>query len=313
MAAAVHSAKIANFANKPASSEATVTDETLLDFDKLWNYDDPAATERQFRQLLPGENAKNDPSYHAQLLTQIARAQGLQGQFDAAHQTLDQAAELLEVKLKTARIRYLLERGRVFNSSGNREQARPLFLQAWELAQAALEDFYAVDAAHMLAIIELPDQQMEWNFKALTLAEASAQDRAKKWLGSLYNNMGWTHHDAGRYDEALNTFQKALEWRQAQGQASDIRIAQWSVARTLRSLGRIQEALDMQRQLLADHELAGTRDGYVYEEMAECLLLLDKTDEARPYFALAYTELARDSWLVEHETARLERLNKLNQ
>lgn len=290
-----------------------MTEETLLDFDNLWNYDDPAETERQFRQLLPSEIAKNDASYHAQLLTQIARAQGLQGQFDAAHQTLDQASELLEVDLKTARIRYLLERGRVFNSSGNREQARPLFLQAWELAQAALEDFYAVDAAHMLAIIESPDQQMEWNVKALTLAEASEQPRAKKWLGSLYNNIGWTHHDAQRYEEALSIFQKALELRQGQGEASAIRIAQWSVGRALRSLGRIQEALDIQRQLLADHGLVGTRDGYVYEELAECLLLLDKVDEARPYFALAYTELAQDSWLVEHEAARLERLNKLSQ
>ena len=31
------------------------------------------------------------------------------------------------------RLRYLLERGRVLNSSGKPDEARPLFLQAWEL------------------------------------------------------------------------------------------------------------------------------------------------------------------------------------
>lgn len=289
-----------------------MTDQSILDFDKLWNYNDPAETERQFRQHLPTASTNNDGSYHAQLLTQIARAQGLQGQFDEAHQTLDQASDLLEVEFKTARIRYLLERGRVFNSSGNKEQSHPLFLQAWELAQSAQKDFYAVDAAHMLAIVSSTDEQMAWNLKALSLAETSEQPRAKKWLGSLYNNIGWTHHDAGQYEDALNVFQKALDWHEAQGESLKISIAKWSVARALRSLGRVQEALDHQRKLLAEHNQAGTNDGYVYEELAECLLILGQTDEAKLYFAYAYAELAQDTWLAEHESARLERLNTLS-
>src|SRR5438045_1880277 len=116
-----------------------MTDEPILDFDNLWNYDDPTATERQFRQLLPSAESKDDKSYLAQLLTQIARAQGLQHRFDDAHQTLDLAAALLTDDLQTARVRYLLEQGRVFNSSSKPDQARPLFLQAWELSQAIHE------------------------------------------------------------------------------------------------------------------------------------------------------------------------------
>jgi len=284
----------------------------MLDFDSLWNYDDPAATELQFRQLLPSAETRGDASYRAQLLTQIARAQGLQRQFDAAHQTLDQAAKLLTDNLQAAHIRLLLERGRVFNSSGKPDEARPLFLQAWELALIGQEDFYAIDAAHMLAIVSSSDEQMQWNLKALDLAESSSQPRARKWLGSLYNNIGWTYHDAGQYNEALDVFEKALRYRQEQAEPSSIRVARWCVARTLRSLGRTQEALDQQRVLFREVGLEGGSVGYIVEEIAECLLILDLKEVSRLYFRQAYAELSKDQWLVANEAARLERLKNLS-
>ena len=289
-----------------------MTDEQILDFDKLWNYNDPSDTERQFRGLLPAAEHSADKSYLAQLLTQIARAQGLQRLFEDAHKTLDVVSKLLTDDLQTARVRYLLERGRVFNSSGEKDQARPLFLQAWELAQAVYEDFYAVDAAHMLAIALSADEQMSWNLKALELAEISDQPRARNWLGSLYNNIGWTYHDAGQYSQALDIFEKALGFREAQGEPANIRVAKWCIARTLRSLGRTQETLDSQLALLAEHVAAGTSDGYVSEEIGECLLKLGRTDESRPYFAQAYDELSKDEWLVANESARLQRLKSLS-
>src|SRR6185503_17574880 len=87
-------------------------------FDKLWNYNDPVATEAKFRELLPAAEKSADLSHHAQLLTQIARTQGLQGRFDGAHATLDSVEKMLTDDLKLARVRYLLERGRAFNSAG---------------------------------------------------------------------------------------------------------------------------------------------------------------------------------------------------
>ncbi|MFN8565329.1 MAG: hypothetical protein U0703_27730 [Anaerolineae bacterium] len=44
-------------------------------FDALWDYDHPAETEKTFRALL----AQTDGARRFELLTQIARAQGLQG------------------------------------------------------------------------------------------------------------------------------------------------------------------------------------------------------------------------------------------
>ncbi|MBZ0292720.1 MAG: hypothetical protein K8L99_09190, partial [Anaerolineae bacterium] len=137
----------------------------FADFDSLWDYDDPAATEARFQELLVGTDVPPTSAYWLELLTQIARAQGLQREFDKAHRTLDE----IEVQLTAAeeltqvRVRYLLERGRVFNSAGQPDVALPLFKQAWEIARAADVDFYTVDAAHMLAIVE-PDakQQLDW-------------------------------------------------------------------------------------------------------------------------------------------------------
>ena len=53
------------------------TDQALTDFDSLWNYEAPARTEAAFRALLPAAEASGDAEHHIQLLTQIARAQGV--------------------------------------------------------------------------------------------------------------------------------------------------------------------------------------------------------------------------------------------
>ena len=290
----------------------------LPDFDRLWDYNDPAKTEKAFQELLPVAERAGDRAYHAQLLTQIARTHGLRRQFVEAHRILD-VAETLIVNIdyssddvsQTTRVRLLLERGRTFNSAGDTDSARPLFNEAWERARQAGEDYHAVDAAHMLGICEPVDASLMWNNRAMEAAEASGDPRAKGWLGALYNNMGWTYHDAGEYEKALELFEKGLAWRTERDNSQATQIARWTVARALRSLGRTHEALAMQQSLLKEHEATGTSDGYVFEEIAECLLTLERPDEARPYFGRAYQELSKDGWLTENEPERLARLKRL--
>jgi len=284
----------------------------LTDFDALWDYNDPAGTEVKFRELLPGAKESSDKSYYAQLLTQIARTQGLQRKFEDAHQTLDTVEVLLTDELIVAKIRYLLERGRVYNSSNQPDKSKPLFLEAWELGVAKGEDFYAIDAAHMLGIVEPPEKQLEWAGKAMELAEKSTDQRARNWLGSLYNNTGWTYHDLKQYDKALELFEKSLRWREGKNDEEGIRIAKWTIARTYRSLGRIEKALQIQRELEKEFEQKGIEhEGYVFEELGECLLLLQKEDEARKYFKLAYDLLSKNQWLVANQPERLKRLRQL--
>jgi len=281
----------------------------MPDFDSLWNYADPAGTERKFRALLP--ECVTDAE-RAELLTQIARTHSLRRQFAVAHAVLDEAKALISNFQSRVYVRYLLERGRTFNSAQQKPPASELFLQAWYLARELGEEFYAVDAAHMLGLSEPPEQQLQWNLLALAYAEQASEPRARQWCGALYNNLGWTYHHSGQYEKALEMFERGLAFRRESQQAAETRIAQWCVARCLRSLNRLAEALALQKALLAEHNALGTRDGYVFEELGECLLALHRPLEARPYFAQAYAELAQDAWLVENEAARLERLKQLS-
>lgn len=283
----------------------------LPDFDGLWDYDHPDQTEARFRQILL-QFPEDEPAF-LELLTQIARAQGLQGKFKNAHRTLNQVERRLEKTPSRPRIRYLLERGRVYNSSGKPKVARPLFAQALDLAGQLNEDFYAVDALHMLAIIVPPEESLKLNLQAIQLAESTLQERARGWLGSLYNNTGWSYHAMGDYLSALEIFRKAEAWRRAKGSVKEIRIAVWCVARTLRSLGRVEEALARQIALKEAFDSAGESDGYVFEEIGECLLASNRPEEVRPYFLQAYKLLMQDPWLAANEPERLARLKNLTE
>jgi tetratricopeptide (TPR) repeat protein len=276
------------------------------DLHALWDFDDPAVSEERFRALLETEL---DPSFRVEVLTQIARTEGLQRRFAEANATLDEA-EALDPAPR-GRIRIALERGRVRRSSGDPDAARPLFDAAWELAVRGGEDGLAVDAAHMLALVADPAGAIAWNERALALAESCTDPDARRWVGTLANNLGWAHHDRGEPDAALTWFERALEARRAEGDGGRERIARWSVARCLRTLGRADEALTRQRELAVELDAAGETDGFVFEELGECLLALGRVEEARPWLTLAHLELSRDPWLVESEPERLERLRAL--
>jgi len=286
----------------------------LPDFDKQWDYSDPMITELTFLEILADIDFEQNPGYHLELRTQIARTLGLQQKFEAAHALLDEIEVDLQPEYPIAKIRYLLERGRVFNSSGDADKSIPFFLEAWELSQIAKVDFYAVDAAHMLGIVNKPSKQLAWSEKAMNLAESSEDSRTRNWLGALYNNIGWTYHDLGDYEQALTIFIKAQRWRQMNKQVREIQIADWAVARTHRSLGNIDLALEMQLNLEQEIAESGSaEDGYVFEEIGECLLLKGEEKSASPYFLKAWTILSQDPWLQKNEADRLARLKTLGE
>jgi len=273
-----------------------------MDIDALWEYADPAASEARFRAALAAASGDN---VRLELLTQIARTHSLRGDLASAHRVLDEIEPRLASAGVAPRVRALLERGRCFNSAGEPARARPLFEAALRQAEAARLDGLAVDAAHMIAITHGGSvQAIEWNRRGLALARASQDAKARALIPALLNNLAWDLHDMRRYAEALPLFEEALaEWR-ARRAPEQTRVAQWSVARCLRSLGRHEEALAMQRRL----EALPTTDGHVFEEIAENLAALHREAEARPYFARAADELGKDPQFVKTEAARLESL-----
>ena len=280
--------------------------------DALWNFDVPAVSESRFRAELAKHPAGSREA--RETTTQLARALGLQRKFAAADAALDTLAADIEASPARIRVRYLLERGRIRNSSGKPADAVPLFERAVDAAKtdsASGADFYRVDALHMLGIAAPADRRLRWNLAALSAADASTDERARGWRASLLNNIGWTYHQRGDHDIALGYWRKALAARVASGDAAKTRVAKWTVARGLRSLRRLDEAEKIQRELVAEFEKAGAPDGFVYEELAEIALARDEPAAAKEWAAKAYALLENDIWLAANEKARLDRLARI--
>lgn len=293
---------------------------TLENFDDAWGLGDPIAIENKFQELLSEAESLPDKSIYLQILSQLALAQAIQKKFDEAHKTLDKAEVLLTPEYDLAHARILLERGRTFQQAGKIAEARNYYEQSYELSKKNNLDFHTINAAHMLAIIaEKPENKIEWNQRSLDLALKTKDKRAEAWQGPLYNNLGRNYLEASQFENALSSFQKALEYREKEGYAPNIRVAKWQIGSALRLLNRLDEALNA--QLALDNEYAaisasGKYDipiqmftltrGLIYEEITDIYLA-----KARGYAKLAYDDLSQDEMFRTTEAGRLERLKQI--
>lgn len=284
-------------------------EKSAVDIRALWNFDDLPASEAAFRAALAGAN--DDDALALQ--TQIARTYSLRARFDEAHAVLDRVEPGLATAGPAPRVRYLLERGRTFRSAKQPAKARPLFVKAVDAAEAAgLEDL-AIDAMHMVALVEPePAQQLAWNERALAAARRAQDPAARDWEASLANNIGMTLHEQGRYEEALASFRTALAARERMGRTRPIRIAHWMVAWTERALKRHDEALAILMRLEREGAEAGMPDAYVFEEIGENLQALGRVDDAKPWFAKAHAQHLQDPAPNRPDAARLARLLELS-
>lgn len=233
--------------------------------DRLWDFADPAASEERFRAVADDESVTEHE--RAVMTTQVARAVGIQRRDDDAlailaeldaverpDETAEEAAEL--------RARIALERGRIEATAERFDEAVPLFTKAVREAAVAGSTFLVLDALHMLALNDAGHEE-EWATEGFDILEGVRDPRLKRWGVALHNNLGWTKHDGGDAVAALHHFQKAVEAADQYGTAGQQHVARWSVGRALRSLGRNDEALELQRELA----LARPDDAYVQSEI----------------------------------------------
>ncbi len=174
--------------------------------DELWDFEDPAGSEQRIAAEEASES--HTDSERAELVTQRARALGLQQRFDDGHELLDSLGDPSEAVVRT---RVALETGRLLNSAGRPTEAVAEFETAARTAETANLLFLQIDALHMLAIAD-ETRSSEWAAQAIDLALTAPDDRTRRWLVSLHNNLGWWHFDGGRLNEALDDFQQAQEW-----------------------------------------------------------------------------------------------------
>ena len=262
-----------------------------INVSELWDFGDPELSEQRFLSAL----LTASPDDALILQTQIARTHGIRRSFSQAQQILAGIEPHIQGDSPEAKARYYLELGRTYSSATHtpesqtselKELARSSYMHAFELAQDGKLDYLAVDALHMMTFVDTtPEEQLGWNQKAVALMQSSSQSDAKNWEGPLHNNTGYALHLLGRFTEALQEFELALAARQRDGNPGSIRIAHWMIAWTLRSLGRLDEAIEIQLRLERECDDAGEPDPYVFEELEHLYRALNNDEQANCYAA----------------------------
>ena len=273
----------------------------------LWDFDDLDATETRLRAQLDRETTD---AGCAEVLTQLARVDGLQDRFDAGDKPIDEAVALAGDD-KAARARIDLERGRLRRSGGDPDAARPLFESAFDLANQAGQTFIAADAAHMAALVAGGrDGFIEWTRRGIDIAESDPG--ARHWLGPLYNNLGWEYFEAGDYHEALDAFERQVSARERNGDSQDvIEISRYAVGKALRALGRPEEAVPLLETAVAWADREGAPDGWFHEELAEDYAAVGRADDAAEQARAAIPLLERDDPDFANDERRASRLRAL--
>lgn len=257
----------------------------------VWDFNDLDVSERRFRAALEEEETA---AGKAALITQLARIEGLRGDFAAGERLLAEAEEL-----GGAESWVLIERGRLLRSSGDGPSALPLFEAAFEHARADDDGFLAGDAAHMAALV---GDVEAWTARGL---ELTADGPARYWLAPLLNNVGWSRYDAGDFDRALDAFNEAFAVRaEDTEQPYEREIARYAVGKALRALGRIDEATTQLELAVAWATEADVETPYFHEELAECYTAAGRMDEARAQAERAI-ELFREHEADRSRVARL--------
>jgi tetratricopeptide (TPR) repeat protein len=251
----------------------------------VWDFNDLDLSERRFRATLHEEETA---AGRAALFTQLARIEGLRGDFAAGERLL-----VMAEALGGADGWVLIERGRLLRSSGDGPSALPLFEAAFERARALDDRFLAGDAAHMAALV---GDMEAWTARGI---ELTGDGPGRYWLAPLLNNVGWSRYEAKDFDRALDAFKEALAVRSEDPQKPHEReIARYAVGKALRALGRIDEATGQLELAVAWATEAGVETPYFHEELAECYAAAGRTEDARGQAERAM-ELFR-----KHEAAR---------
>ena len=248
----------------------------MLDPRPYWNFDDPAATEVVFRDLL--ENT-TDAVDRVVIQTQIARALGLQGKFDEGMDLIDSVADVDHTTLSWRAI----EMGRLHRSKGELEPAGANFILAMSQSDQeeepnpdqVLESLH-FDAMHMYALVLSPADQIEFTKESLRKISDSTNPLVRRWSVTFLNNLGMAYTEIGDWQSAYAAFLDAQGDARQLGDPNRIFPARYMVGWALRNLDRRDEALAHMEALQHDLAAAGRSDQYVAAELA--ILRGEKTD-----------------------------------
>jgi predicted enzyme related to lactoylglutathione lyase/tetratricopeptide (TPR) repeat protein len=181
-------------------------------------------------------------------LAQVARSYLIQDKKKEGRPWLKRAREVVSDQMPKAWSRYLGVRGRFEWKDGKLEEATATFQEMYDYCLKYGLHSRAVDAAHMVAITAGREEQIVWAKKGIAAAE---EGDIEEWLGPLWNNLGWTYEELGRYEESAEALTKAREYHWKLGTEHNKLVADWSVGHAYRMLERFEEAESWLRPVLA--------------------------------------------------------------
>ena len=261
--------------------------------DQIWatfQYDFPAQTIAQFQALADEAGKRGDADAQAIYLSQMARAEGVRKNLDAADAILDRAEKL--AKGDGARERIKLERARILRRRGRTKAAREAFVGVYDTARKlGLHPNLPIDAAHMLALMSEGNEAKQWTERGFTLAESSENPLVNRWVGVLAWNLAGSYEEQGNHAMAALYYSRSLASRVTHSNAAVLRTTEHALARQLRFLGACRETIGIETRLLSQ-EPEKDAAPQLYE-IAECRSSLGEKQEASAFAARALKVLGK--------------------
>lgn len=240
--------------------------------------------------------AADEEILYVEACAMAARSHLAGGDVEMGHTWLVRAAAKASDSEPAGWSRYLSVRGRFEWKRGDLETATETFEDLFLFCEQ--NEFWerAVDASNMAAITGPPGEVFDWSERGIEIAERGGLTR---WLGPLWNNLGWNYHDEGMYDEAYGALVKAREYHYMNERELPRLIADYSVAHVMMKQGRLDEAgVEMRKVLRWATRLNDDGDpnalewmGFSRWDLGEMALASGEREEGAAMLAQALGEL----------------------
>jgi len=210
-----------------------------------------------YQQAAADAKAAGDESTLAEAYAMMARTYLTTGQKEEGRPYLAQAGKFASPDAPLGWSRYLGVRGRFEWKDQKLPTATATFKEMYEYCREHKLRDRAVDAARMIGITGTPQEQIEWGKKGIAEAEAG---NLGEMLGPLWNNLGATYEDVGRYDDALEAYIQARDYHWQYGNEMNKLIADWAVGHAYHKSGDPEAAGQWLRPVLAWCERIGDKE-----------------------------------------------------
>jgi len=279
----------------PTPEEGTFT-ERLDEADQMFRRGQYADAGVLFEEIANEAEALGDASAFVEAASMRARSYLIQDERETGRPWLDRAAAQATERDPLGWSRYIGVRGRFEWKDGDNPTATATFRAMFDYCEAHELWSRAIDAAHMVAITGDPRERFEWSEKAIAMAESG---ELTKWLGPLWNNLGWNYVEAERYDEGREALEKAREHHYMGERDLPKLIADYSVAHVIRLQGQTANAKAAMSDVfgwagrLNDEGIQDAIEwmGFSRWELGEIALIEGETGEAIQLMSKALEEL----------------------